>query len=71
MNDNSCRCKKPRISNDKRRQCLDCFEQGYGYKKTAIVTALNAYTVREYLRRYKAGDVKWAERGGMADNSSS
>ena len=56
------------IPNLKRRACLSCFKQGFGYKKTATVTGLNRYTVREYLRRYKAGDVKWAERGRRTDN---
>ena len=54
---------KPRITNVKRRECLELFNQGFGYKKTAKESGLNAYTVREYLRRYKAGDLSWAERG--------
>ena len=54
---------KPRIANAKRRECLELFDQGFGYKKTAKESGLNAYTVREYLRRYKAGDLSWAERG--------
>lgn len=54
---------KPRIANVKRRECLELFDQGFGYKKTAKESGLNAYTVREYLRRYKAGDLSWAERG--------
>ena len=54
---------KQRIANVKRRECLELFDQGFGYKKTAKESGLNAYTVREYLRRYKAGDLSWAERG--------
>ena len=54
---------KPRIANVKRRECLELFDKGFGYKKTAKESGLNAYTVREYLRRYKAGDLSWAERG--------
>ena len=54
---------KPRIANEKRRECLELFDKGFGYKKTAKESGLNAYTVREYLRRYKAGDLSWAERG--------
>ena len=54
---------RSRISNDKRIQCLQLFEKGCGYKKTAYLAGLNIYTVREYLRRYKAGDVSWSERG--------
>ena len=45
-----------RIPNEKRQECLKLFEQGYGYKKTAQIAGLNAYTVREYRRRYAAGD---------------
>ena len=54
---------KPRIANEKRRECLELFDKGFGYKKTAKESGLNAYTVREYLRRYKAGDLTWADRG--------
>ena len=54
---------KPRIANVKRRECLELFDQGFGYKKTARISGLKAYTVRDYLRRYKAGDLSWAERG--------
>ena len=46
-----------RIPNEKRQECLRLFEQGYGYKKTAQLAGLNAYTVREYKRKYAAGDV--------------
>ena len=49
-----------RIPTEKRQECLKLFEQGYGYKKT-----LNAYTVREYKRKYAAGDNSWAYRGGV------
>ena len=55
--------KRTVISNLKRRECLQLFEEGYGYKKTAQITGLNTYTVRDYKRRYAAGDSTWAERG--------
>lgn len=55
--------KSNRILNSVRRECLKCFESGLGYKATAKKMGLNAYTVREYLRRYKQGDLSWAERG--------
>ena len=42
------------------------FEQGYGYKKTAQLAGLNTYTVREYKRRFAAGDNSWAYRGGIS-----
>ena len=63
MADNSSTETRFRISNAKRLECLALFREGHGYKKTAALTGLNRYTVREYLRRYKAGDTKWAERG--------
>ena len=56
------------ILNLKRRECLSCFKQGFGYKKTATITGLNRYTVREYLRRYKSGDTKWSERGRKTES---
>ena len=54
---------RKRIPIGKRKECLTLFEEGYGYKKTAQVTGLNTYTVRDYKRRYAAGDSTWAERG--------
>ena len=56
--------RKQRIPREKRQECLRLFEAGYGYKKTAQIADLNTYTVREYKRRYAAGDNSWAERGG-------
>ena len=55
--------KRPRVASEKRRECLDLFEKGYGYKKTAKLSGLNTYTVRDYSRRYNSGDVTGAERG--------
>lgn len=55
---------RQRIPAEKRRECLRLFEQGYGYKKTAQLAGLNIYTVREYKRRFAAGDSSWANRGG-------
>ena len=55
--------KRGRIPKCKREECLDLFRSGCGYKKAARLSGLNAYTVREYLRRYKAGDLSWADRG--------
>lgn len=54
------------IPNEKRQECLKLFEAGYGYKKTAQLAGLNTYTVREYRRRYAAGDTTWAMRGTRA-----
>ncbi len=55
--------RKQRISMDKRQECLQLFEEGYGYKKTAQIAGLNTYTVRDYKRRYASGDTTWADRG--------
>ena len=55
--------RRPWIPIDKRKECLEFFDKGFGYKRTAKESGLNAYTVREYLRRYKAGDLSWAKRG--------
>ena len=65
-NTSSLQGSRTRISNAKRQECLKLFEQGYGYKKTAQLAELNVYTVREYKRKYAAGDTSWAERGGNA-----
>ena len=54
---------KPRIPQEKRKECLDLFEKGNGYKRTATITGLNAYTGRDYRRRYASGDTTWAYRG--------
>ncbi len=52
--------RKSRIPAEKRLECLDLFEQGNGYKRTATITGLNTYTVRDYRRKYAAGDTSWA-----------
>lgn len=62
----SLRVARSRIPNEKRQECLKLFEAGYGYKKTAQLAGLNTYTVREYRRRYAAGDTTWAMRGTRA-----
>ena len=63
MDNNATSLQRQRIPNNKRRECLKLFEQGYGYKKTAQLAGLNTYTVREYKRRFAQGDNTWAERG--------
>ena len=52
--------RKPRIPVEKRQECLDLFEKGNGYKRTATITGLNTYTVRDYRRKYASGDTSWA-----------
>ena len=49
-----------RIPTEKRKECLKLFEEGYGYKKTAQLAGLNTYTVRDYRRKFAAGDTSWA-----------
>lgn len=54
--------KKKHISSEKKQACFDLFNEGYGYKKTARLTDMNIYTVRDCLRKYKAGDISWLGR---------
>ena len=63
MEERNTSLRKHRIPTEKRKECLELFEQGYGYKKTAQLAGLNTYTVREYKRKFAAGDNSWAERG--------
>ena len=63
MEERNTSLRKHRIPSEKRKECLELFEQGYGYKKTAQLAGLNTYTVREYKRKFAAGDNSWAERG--------
>ena len=60
MEERNTSLRKHRIPSEKRKECLELFEQGYGYKKTAQLAGLNTYTVRA------AGDNSWAEKGGRA-----
>ncbi len=54
--------RRTRVPQDKRIECLQYFKGGHGYKFAASRTGLSRYTVRDYLRSYKAGDITWAER---------
>lgn len=42
-------------SDNKRRQALRLFESGFGYKAVADLLDLAPYTVRDWLRAFKAG----------------
>ena len=44
--------------------CLELFRQGNGYRKAAKVLGLKQYTVRDWLRRFKSGDVSWSTSDG-------
>lgn len=52
-----------RIPNADHQRCLELFNEGYGYKRTAALTGISKYTVRDYLRRYRLNDISWAQRG--------
>lgn len=49
---------------DEKTRCLELFRQGVGYRKAAGTLGLRPYTVRDWLRRFKAGDESWATRDG-------
>ena len=44
------------------RNALSSLSRDFGYKKTASIAGLNTYTVRDYKRKYAAGDTSWAYR---------
>ena len=44
--------------------CLELFKKGVGYRKAAGTLGLRPYTVRDWLRSFKAGDESWATRDG-------
>lgn len=52
---------------ERKKMMLQCFKNGYGYKKTATVTGLGQYQVRYYLRRYKKGETSWADKPSRSD----
>ena len=56
--------RRVRIPEEMKKRCLESFREGNGYKKTATLTGIKRYTVRDYLRRYKAGDCSWAGVSG-------
>ena len=43
MDRNATSLQRQRIPNEKRKECLKLFEQGYGYKKTAQLAGLNTH----------------------------
>ena len=56
MEENRESLRKHWIPTEKRKECLELFE------KTASIAGLNTYTVRDYKRKYAAGDTSWAYR---------
>ena len=57
----------PASPNELRRECLNHFKRGMGYRATAKAAGLKESAVRDYNRRYKKGDLGWAERGPNHD----
>ena len=51
--------------------CLAMFKQGTGYHRAASVLGLRPYTVRDWKRRFNAGDEAWATRDGRRFQRSS
>ena len=42
-------------SDQKRRTALRLFETGFGYKSVAQILSLSPYTVRDWMRAFRAG----------------
>lgn len=59
------------ISPEKKMECYACFKEGYGYKKTATITGLKLYTVRDYKRRFVQGDYTWLGTQNDQDTTGS
>ena len=53
------------IDVSKKTACLELFKQGMGFRKSAKTLGLRPYTVRDWQRRFKAGDESWASRDGQ------
>ena len=46
-------------------------QSAYGYKKTATITGLKLYTVRDYKRRFVQGDYTWLGTQNDQDTTGS
>ena len=65
LGDWASKCAKAKpIEVSKKTSCLELFKQGMGFRKVAKETGLGSYTVRDWHRRFKAGDESWATRDG-------
>lgn len=60
----------PKISYEKKQECLKYFSEGCGYKKTATLTGLKRYTVRDYRRKFALGDFSWAAEPEKKDQDT-
>lgn len=71
-----CRTAKPtssdhgrqRYSLEKKREALELFNRGYGYKRASIVLGVPAYTVRDWNRLYKEN--RFLQSGSTLDTKS-
>ena len=65
LGDWASKCAKAKpIDVSKKTACLELFKQGMGFRKSAKTLGLRPYTVRDWQRRFKAGDESWASRDG-------
>ena len=57
-----------RYSLEKKREALELFNRGYGYKRASIVLGVPAYTVRDWNRLYKEN--RFLQSGSTLDTKS-
>lgn len=57
-----------RYSLEKKREALEFFNRGYGYKRASIVLGVPAYTVRDWNRLYKEN--RFLQSGSTLDTKS-
>lgn len=59
---------RQRYSLEKKREALELFNRGYGYKRASIVLGVPAYTVRDCNRLYKEN--RFLQSGSTLDTKS-
>lgn len=59
---------RQRYSLEKKREALELFNRGYGYKRASIVLGVLAYTVRDWNRLYKEN--RFLQSGSTLDTKS-
>lgn len=59
---------RQRYSLEKKREALELFNRGYGYKRASIVLGVPAYTVRDWNRLYKEN--RFLQSGSTLDTKS-
>lgn len=59
---------RQRYSLEKKREALELFNRGYGYKRASIVLGVPAYTVRDLNRLYKEN--QFLQVGSTLDTKS-